>query len=131
MYLYDISKDEWKQLAPLKRGRHSHSCTIVNYLSSTAVLVCGGVDRSDCELYDPAKNKWNAGPSLPTTLEGSSMISASSGSSYSAFILGGYYYGYSNVIYGVHKEVSSVERLGTLSKPRGYHITVRTNFTCK
>ena len=104
--------------------RHHHSCAVITTSSSSGnvVLVCGGRDRSDCDIYDAATNSWTNGPSLPSTLRGSAMVTAAPNSRYDAFILGGADSdGYSNKIYGV-KDLNTITLVGTLKEARRDHV---------
>ena len=123
VYLYDIQKNTWNQVASMDKARQHHSCAVITTSSSSGnvVLVCGGEWRADCEIYDPATNSWTNGPSLPSTLYGSAMVTASPNSNYDAFLLGGIDGSYSNKIYGV-KDLTRITLVGTLEKARGYHV---------
>ena len=124
VYLYDIQKNIWNPVASMDKTRLDHSCAAITTSSSSGnvVLVCGGRDRPDCEIYDAAKNSWTNGPSLPSALVGSAMVTAAPNSNYDAFILGGYYdVSWSNKIYGM-KVLTAVTLVGTLGKARGCHI---------
>ena len=103
--------------------RAEHSCAVITTSSSSGnvVLVCGGRDRPDCEIYDAATNSWTNGPSLPSSLWGSAMVTAAPNSAFNAFILGGVDESWSNKIYGV-KDLTTVTLVGTLGKARGCHI---------
>ena len=103
------------------RGRHSCAVITTSSSSGNVVLVCGGSDRSDCQIYDAATNSWTNGPSLPTSLYGSAMVTAAPNSAFNAFILGGYDGSYSNKIYGV-KDLNTITLVGTLEKARYDHV---------
>ena len=107
----------------MDKTRYRHSCAVITTSSSSGnvVLVCGGVSRSDCEIYDPATNSWTNGPSLPTRLEGSAMVTAAPNSAFNAFILGGYDGSYSNKIYGV-KDLNTITLVGRFEEAREYHV---------
>ena len=107
--------------------RRRISCAVITPSSSSGnvVLVCGGRDRPDCEIYDAAKNSWTNGPSLPSALVGSAMVTAAPNSNYDAFILGGRIddngWIYSNKIYGV-KDLTTVTLVGTLKEERAFSV---------
>ena len=109
----------------MDKTRHYHSCAVITTSSSSGnvVLVCGGEGRSDCEIYDPATNSWTNGPSLPSSLSGSAMVTAAPNSNYDAFILGGYDGSYSNKIYGV-KDLTTITLVGTFEKGRIAHVAL-------
>ena len=129
MYLYDIQKNIWKQVASMDKTRRYHSCAVITTSSSSGnvVLVCGGRDRSDCEIYDPVTNSWTNGPSLPSSLEGSAMVTAAPNSVYDVFILGGIDENYSNKLYGV-KDLTTIELVGTFEKGRYNPVALKKNF---
>ena len=117
----------------MKKERQHHSCAVITTSSSSGnvVLVCGGYDRSECEIYNPVTNSWANGPSLDwligPELVGSAMVAASTNSTYDAFILGGYTKeGWSNKIIGV-KDLTTVTLVGTLEKGRGFHVAIKTH----
>ena len=108
----------------MDKKRRGHFCAVITSSSTSGnvVLVCGGVHRSDCEIYDPATNSWTNGPSLPSPMYGSAMVTAAPNSNYDAFILGGYGDGsYSNKIYGV-KDLTTITLVGTLKEAREAHV---------
>ena len=109
----------------MDKTRLDHSCAAITTSSSSGnvVLVCGGRDRPDCEIYDAAKNSWTNGPSLPTRLAGSAMVTAAPNSRYDAFILGGHDGSYSNKIYGV-KDLNEITLVGTFEKGRITHVAL-------
>ena len=113
----------------MDKTRRHHSCAVITTSSSSGnvVLVCGGGGRSDCEIYDAATNSWTNGPSLPTTLYASAMVTAAPNSVYDAFILGGYDGSYSNKIYGV-KDLTTITLVGTFEKGRDLHVALKYNF---
>ena len=123
VYLYDIQKNNWKPVASMHKTRIYHSCAVITTSSSSGnvVLVCGGYQRSDCEIYDPATNSWTNGPSLPSTLQGSAMVAAAPNSRYDVFILGGHDGSFSNKIYGV-KDLTTITLVGTLKEARRLHV---------
>ena len=118
----------------MDKTRRLHSCAVITTSSSSVVLVCGGVGRSDCEIYNPDTNSWTNGPSLPSTLSGSAMVAASPTSSYAAFILGGYdgqdpQYHYSNRIYGIlKKDLTKVALVGTMQNKRYLPVSLKMYF---
>ena len=103
----------------MDKKRRGHFCAVITTSSSSGnvVLVCGGVHRSDCEIYDPATNSWTNGPSLPSTTYGSAMVTAAPNSVYDVFILGGIDADYSYKIYGV-KDLNTVTLVGRLEKEK-------------
>ena len=127
--MYDIQKNSWKQVASMDKTRYLHSCAVITTSSSSGnvVLVCGGYERSDCEIYDAATNSWTNGPSLPSTTYGSAMVTAAPNSVYDVFILGGIDADYSNKIYGV-KDLNEITLVGTFEKGRVWHVALKNNF---
>ena len=113
----------------MDKTRMRHSCAVITTSSSSGnvVLVCGGTGIGDCEIYDPATNSWNNGPSLPSKLYGSAMVTAAPNSAFNAFILGGRDGSYSNKIYGV-KDLNAIELVGTFEKGRSLHVAMKNNF---
>ena len=116
----------------MDKTRYFHSCAVITTSSSSGnvVLVCGGVPYRDCEIYDPATNSWTNGPSLPSDLWSSAIVTASPKSNYDAFILGGHGWGddaYSNKIYGV-KDLAKITLVGTFEKGRYGHVALKNNF---
>ena len=107
----------------MDKTRWQHSCAVITTSSSSGnvVLVCGGRGGSDCEIYDPDTNSWTNGPSLPSSLEGSAMVTAAPNSVYDVFILGGHDGSYSNKIYGV-KDLTTITLVGTFEKGRRSHV---------
>ena len=130
VYLYDIQKNTWNQVASMDKAREHHSCAVITTSSSSGnvVLVYGGFPYRDCEIYDPATNSWTNGPSLPSSLRGSAMVTAAPNSVYDVFILGGYDgNSYSNKIYGV-KDLNTITLVGTFEKERAWHVALKNNF---
>ena len=128
VYLYDIQKNIWKRVAFMDYNRSGHSCAVItpSSTSGNVVLVCGGREKwqSDCEIYDPATDSWTNGPSLPSSLGGSAMVTTAPNSAFNAFILGG---SYSNKIYGV-KDLTTITLVGTFEKGRYFHVAIKNNF---
>ena len=114
----------------MDKKRRGHFCAVITSSSTSGnvVLVCGGVHRSDCEIYDPATNSWTNGPSLPSTLEYSAMVTASRNSMYDAFILGGLEE--PNSIYGV-KDLTTITLVGTLHKSRQDLVALKVKNLCQ
>ena len=113
----------------MDKAREHHSCAVITTSSSSGnvVLVYGGFPYRDCEIYDPATNSWNNGPSLPSKLYGSAMVTAAPNSAFNAFILGGSDGSYSNKIYGV-KDLTTITLVGTFEKGRSRHVALKNNF---
>ena len=135
IHAYDIQKNVWKHLTTNKGRRDNSVCTTISTSSSTSnvVLICGGEYRSDCQVYDPMTDEWKGIEGrIPRDLWHSTMITAPIQSKYAAFILGGFSFNkqYSNQIYGVTKDLSSVKMLGNFKKARAYHVALRTNNMC-
>ena len=117
----------------MDKTRQQHSCAVITTSSSSGnvVLVCGGWQRSDCEIYDPVTNTWTNGPSFPSYLSGSAMVTAAPNSAFNAFILGGSM-GWSprwtsNKIYGV-KDLTTITLVGTFGNGRWLHVALKNNF---
>ena len=111
----------------MDKTRYHHSCAVITTSSPSGniVLVCGGIGRWNCEIYDPATNSWTNGPTLLSTLYGHAIVTPSHSSMYDAFILGGRDSdGYSNKIYGV-KDLTTVTLVGTLQNIRGDHVVLK------
>ena len=123
VYLYDIQKNTWNQVASMDKARQHHSCAVITTSSSSGnvVLVCGGSGSRDCEIYDAATDSWTNGPSLPSSLGGSAMVTTAPNSAFNAFILGGHDGSYSNKIHGV-KDLTTVTLVGTLKEERAFSV---------
>ena len=130
VYMYDIARDRWTQVASMKKKRYHHSCLTISTSPEGKVLVCGGSGTS-CEIWTNGQR--TNGPTVPP-LSGSRMIKPSLNSQYAAFILGGWDYNKSNCgsacetnkIYGIKKDLTTVKMLGTLQQKRRYHVAVKT-----
>ena len=121
----------------MKWDRSFHSCSAITTASSSInVLVCGGIWRRKCEIYDPDTNSWTTGPSLPSSLDFSAMVPAKPKSIYAAYIFGAVYKTnpeedrerdlQSGKIYGVSKDLREVTELGTFDTITRY-VAVSTN----
>ena len=70
--IYDPALNTWRYTSPLLKGRQLHAATL---LADGRVLVAGGEstigilpeETSDCEIYDPAAEKWTVTGSFTTT----------------------------------------------------------------
>ena len=127
VYTYDISRDRWTQVASMNEKRALHSCLTI---SENKVLVCGGSRRTDCEIW--TNGQWTNGPTVPSSYFGSVMVKPSSNSKFAAFIVGGYESStkYTNKIYGIKKDLTSVTMLGTLEQARFRHVAFKSNNLC-
>ena len=127
--MYDIGRDRWTQVASMKEKRRQHSCLTISTSSETKVLVCGGYDRNayrtDCEIWK--NGQWTNGPTVPSSYRGSRMIEPSLNSQFAAFVAGGYESGdYTNKIYGIKKDLTSVSMVGTFQQARYDHVAFQT-----
>ena len=119
--MYDIGRDIWTQVASMKEKRYGHSCLTISTSSESKVLVCGGYKHTDCEIW--TNGQWTDGPTVPSSYIGSRMIKPSLNSQYAAFVVGGYESGdYTNKIYGIKKDLTSVTMLGTFQQKRYRHV---------
>ena len=125
VYMYDIGRDRWTEVASMKEKRRYHSCLTINTPSESKVLVCGGAGRTDCEIW--RNGQWTNGPRVPSSEYGSRMIKPSLNSQYAAFVLGGRESGSTtNKIYGIKKDLTSVTMVGTFQQKRQYHVAFQT-----
>ena len=123
--MYDISRDRWTQVASMKEKRRYHSCLTISTPSESKVLVCGGDGRTDCEIW--TNGQWTNGPTVPSSTYGSRMVKPSLNSQFAAFVVGGYESGdYTNKIYGIKKDLSSVTMVGTFQQKRNNHVAFKT-----
>ena len=129
VYMYDIARDRWTEVASMKEKRYTHSCLTIDGTdgSESKVLVCGGY-RDDCEIW--TNGKWTNGPTIPSTHNGAAMVKPSFKSQYAAFVVGGREisgdtHTLSNKIYGIKKDLTSVTMLGTFQQARRWHVAVK------
>ena len=126
VYMYDIGRDRWTEVASMKEKRYTPSCLTIDGTSTESkVLVCGGAGRTDCEIW--RNGQWTNGPRVPSSEYGSRMIKPSLNSQYAAFVLGGRESGSTtNKIYGIKKDLTSVTMVGTFQQKRQYHVAFQT-----
>ena len=126
VYMYDIARDRWTEVASMKEKRYTHSCLTIDGTSTESkVLVCGGAGRTDCEIW--RNGQWTNGPRVPSSEYGSRMIKPSLNSQFAAFVVGGYEPSdETNKIYGIKKDLTSVTMVGTFQQKRQYHVAFQT-----
>ena len=123
--MYDIGRDRWTEVASMKEKRSEHSCLTISTPSESKVLVCGGDGRTDCEIW--TNGQWTNGPTVPSSTYGSRMVKPSLNSQFAAFVVGGYESGdYTNKIYGIKTDLSSVTMVGTFQQKRSNHVAFKT-----
>ena len=113
-------------------ARNDHSCVlVVDQFNQKKIVVAGGynddlLDLKSTEIYDLNKQVWTRGPDLPTTVYGSSMVTASPGSKYAAYLVGGIQGGSTaNKIFSINKNMEQWNEVGRLTTPRSSHIALR------
>ena len=126
VYMYDISRDRWTEVASMKQKRSSHSCLTISTPSESKVMVCGGYGRTDCEIWTNGEWTWFQWRKVPSSGSGSRMIKPSFNSQYTAFVLGGQEQGYTNKIYGIKNDLTSVTMLGTFQQARQNFVAIQT-----
>ncbi|MDT8447320.1 MAG: kelch repeat-containing protein [bacterium] len=68
VFAYDLERNSWNELAPMKVARNHFAAVSVN----GAIYVFGGHNQeqrdglSSVEVYNPAANRWDTAPKLPT-----------------------------------------------------------------
>lgn len=75
--VYDTGRNSWKKVKPLPASRWNHMLAV----SGGKIYVIGGIsgvgNRREClttvEIYDPAKDTWSTGCSLPTPKQGAAV----------------------------------------------------------
>ena len=111
-------------------ARNSHSCVlVVDQFNQKKIVVAGGYNRDglkSTEIYDLNTQVWTHGPDLPTTVYRSSMVNASPGSKYAAYLVGGYQGGsFGNKIFAINKNMDQWNEVGRFTTPRYSHIALR------
>ena len=114
-------------------ARNFHSCVlVVDQFKQKKIVVAGGYNYDDggylksTEIYDLNKQVWTRGPDLPTTVEVSSMVTASPGSKYAAYLVGGYQGGSTaNKIFSINKNMEQWIEVGRFTTPRYGHVALR------
>ena len=111
-------------------AREWHSCVlVVDQFNQKKIVVAGGYNGGrlkSTEIYDLNKQVWTRGPHLPTTVSYSSMVTASPGSKYAAYLVGGYQGGSTaNKIFSINKKMDQWNEVGRFTTPRDAHIALR------
>ena len=112
-------------------ARSGHSCVlVVDQFNQKKIVVAGGYGNGgrlkSTEIYDLNKQVWTRGPDLPTTVYGSSMVTASPGSKYAAYLVGGYQGGsYGNKIFAINKNMDQWNKVGRFTTPRDSPVALR------
>ncbi len=70
VYAYDTTRKSWSEVAPLPEALHAMAATVFK----GEIWVLGGRLRSqeivrDVWIYNPQRNEWRAGPSLPAPMD--------------------------------------------------------------
>lgn len=76
--IYDSINNEWLDVAPMLSARGNHASVA---LPDGRVAVIGGysnVALDSVEIYDPSRDRWSAGPSLPAPIYGHTAVVAGS-----------------------------------------------------
>ena len=111
-------------------ARSGHSCVlVVDQFNQKKIVVAGGYNGGylkSTEIYDLNKEVWTRGPDLPTTVWGSSMVTAAPGSKYAAYLVGGYQGGSTaNKIFSINKKMDQWNEVGRFTTPRYGHVALR------
>ena len=112
-------------------ARRGHSCVlVVDQFNQKKIVVAGGYKNGgylkSTEIYDLNTQVWTRGPDLPTTVWGSSMVTAAPGSKYAAYLVGGYQGGSTaNKIFSINKKMDQWNEVGRFTAPRYGHIALR------
>ena len=58
--MYDISMDQWTQLASLQEARREHGCGLAKYSDGMweAVVAGGSQITNTVEIYNPETDQW-------------------------------------------------------------------------
>ncbi|KAF7245721.1 Kelch-like protein 40 [Varanus komodoensis] len=86
MSVYDPKKFEWKELAPLKLARSLFGATVHNNKIYVAAGVTDSGLTNSVEVYDIAKNKWEAFTEFPQERSSASLISLAG----TLYLIGGF-----------------------------------------
>ena len=92
-YFFNTENEKWTRGPGLLRGRIAHSCGKLRKDSGSSemsIIVAGGlfsIFLSSVEILDFGATEWRAGPSLPSGIQGASMVEVSSGG---VVLIGGY-----------------------------------------
>ena len=117
-------------------ARNDHSCVlVVDQFNQKKIVVAGGYKiwshnngggLKSTEIFDLNKEVWTRGPDLPTTVSYSSMVTASPGSKYAAYLVGGIQGGSTaNKIFSINKKMDQWNEVGRFTTPRSSHIALR------
>ena len=103
---------------------------MVDQFNQKKIVVAGGYGNGgglkSTEIYDLNKQVWARGPDLPTTIYVSSMVTASPGSKYAAYLVGGIQGGSTgDKIFAINKNMDQWNEVGRFTTPRGYHVALR------
>ena len=117
-------------------ARSGHSCVlVVDQFNQKKIVVAAGYNNGgylkSTEIYDLNKQVWTRGPDLPTTVYRSSMVNASPGSKYAAYLVGGIQGGSTaNKIFAINKNMDQWNEVGRFTTPRRNHVALRID-ACK
>ena len=79
-WAYHISNNTWNTAQSMNTGRAHHSCSVMKATpqeSAKVIVVGGSIDNgsntNSVEIYDPLRNIWETGPSMPIPIKYSQM----------------------------------------------------------
>ena len=115
-FIYDISKDSWKEGPGLNQERLHHDCAALtdNQGRITAVLVAGGSDPPNgsvktTEILQVNEGTWTYGATFITSVGGGSRVVRSRNKNFMAYVLAGYG---SSKIYGLNRTTNAWQVVG-------------------
>ena len=137
-FIYDIKEDSWIEGKPLLRARAEHSsCVIPLDDKPTHCIVIGGKTKPEgeyaksTEIFSFKNQKWVVGPTLPYGIKSSECIAGPQLCNFACIIVGGHTQkrNYSQIVFGLNKNLSEWIFLGTIKNGRYDHIAIPVDKT--